>query len=84
MAGTPSLRIKKYFGSSTIQEMIFTLDDARDFMAFFFTKDGGSNITIAVEGQRINTYEELAQIAGQECYKNKAFVEVGIYLTHNS
>jgi hypothetical protein len=83
MAGSPSLRIKKYFGSSTIQEMIMTLDDARGFMAYFFTKDGGSNIMIAVDGQRITTYEELAQIAGQERYKNKSFVEVGIYLTNN-
>jgi hypothetical protein len=82
MAATPSLRIRKYFGSSTIQEMIVTLDDARGFMAYFFTKDGGSNIMIAVEGQEIKTFEQLAQIAGQERYKNNAFVEVGIYLTH--
>jgi hypothetical protein len=80
MAGTPSLRIKKYFGSATIQEMIFTMDDAKGFLAYFFTKEGGSNIMIAVEGQQIYSYEDLVKIAGQDRYKSNAFVEVGLYL----
>lgn len=81
MAGIPKLRVRKYFGSATIQEMIFTMDEASDFLAYFWTKDGGSNIMVAVEGQRVNSFEELMQIAGQECYRNNAFVNVGLYLT---
>ena len=83
MAGTPKLRIKKYFGSATIQEMVFDLDEAKSFLAYFWTEDGGSNIMVAVNGQRVNSYDELVQIANQDCYKNNAFVDVGLYLTSN-
>lgn len=81
MAGTPKLRIRKYFGSASIQEMIFTMDEAKDFLAYFFTKDGGNNIMIAIDGQRVNSHEELMKLAGQECYKSHAYVDVGLYLT---
>lgn len=83
MAGSPSLRIRKYFGSSTIQETICTLEDARGFIDYFFTKNGGSNIMVAIEGQRITSFEQLSQIAGQDRYKKSAFVEIGVYLTKN-
>ncbi len=83
MAGTPKLRIRKYFGSAAIQEMIFNIDEAKDFLAYFWTKDGGSNILIVVDGQRVNSYEELIKLASQECYKSNAYVDVGLYLTPN-
>jgi hypothetical protein len=81
MAGGPNLRIRKYFGSASIQEMIFTLDEAKDFLAYFFTEDGGSNIMIAVGGQKIKSYDELVKIATQESLKSNAFIDVGLYLT---
>jgi hypothetical protein len=80
MAGTPKLRIRKYFGSSSLQEMIFSLDEARDFLAYFFTKDGGQNILIAVEGQMVESFDQLVAIANQDKYKTNNFVEVGLYL----
>ncbi len=81
MAGSPKLRIKKYFGSASIQEMIFDLDEAKSFLAYFWTKDGGSNVMIAVNGQQANSYEELVKLATQEYDKNHAYVDVGLYLT---
>jgi hypothetical protein len=80
MAETPKLRIRKYFGSSSLQEMVFSLDEAKDFLAYFFTKDGGQNIVIAVEGQFVKTFDELAAIANQPKYQSNNFVEVGLYL----
>ena len=80
MAWTPKLRIRKYFGSASLQEMIFSLDEARDFLAYFFTKDGGQNILIAVEGQFVKSFDDLAAIANQEKYRNNNFVEVGLFL----
>jgi hypothetical protein len=80
MPGTPHLRIRKYFGSASIQEMTFSLDEARDFLAYFFTKDGGSNVMIAVGGKFVKSFDELANIATEECNKNNAFIDVGLYL----
>jgi hypothetical protein len=81
MAGVQRLRIKKYFGSASIQEMVFTLDEAKDFLAYFFTEDGGSNIMVAVGGQKIMSYDELVKVASQDCYKTNAYIDVGLYLT---
>jgi hypothetical protein len=80
MAGTPKLRIRKYFGSSSLQEMVFSLDEAKEFLAYFFTKDGGQNILVAAEGQFVKNFDELATIANQPKYQNNDFVEVGLYL----
>jgi hypothetical protein len=83
MAGSPKLRVKKYFGSATIQETILTLDDAQSQLGYFWTKDGGSNIIISIDGQTIHSYEELVTIASQDRYKDHAFVEVGLFLSND-
>ncbi|MBP1706649.1 MAG: hypothetical protein H6Q39_373 [Chloroflexi bacterium] len=39
MAGAPKLRIKKFFGSSTIEEMVLNLDEARGYLNYFWQPD---------------------------------------------
>ena len=62
MPGTPKLRIKKYFGSASIQEMDFNPGRSKRFLAYFFTKDGGSNILIAVDGKYVQSYDDLSKL----------------------
>jgi len=83
MAGLPNLRITKYFGSATVQQMILSLDEAKSYLGYFWTPDGSSNIIISVGGQYIKSYEELVALAGQDRYKNNAFIEVGLYLSND-
>jgi len=33
-------------------------------------------VLVLVEGEIINSYEELVQLAAQDCYKDKEFLEV--------
>jgi hypothetical protein len=83
MAGAPKLLVKKYFGSATIQQMEFTLDEAKGFLDYFWTKDGSSNVIVSVDGQAIKSYEELVAVASQDRYKNKGFMEVGLFLSND-
>jgi len=34
------------------------------------------NLLVIFDGQRINSYEELVQLASQDCYEGKEFLEV--------
>jgi hypothetical protein len=83
MAGSPKLRISKYFGSATIQQMVLDLDEAKGHLGYFWTKDGGSNIIVSVDGQAIKSFEELQSIASQDRYKKSAFIEVGLFLSND-
>ena len=82
MAGTPGLRIKKYFGSSNVQQMDITLEEAKEQLSYFWTKDGSTNMKVAVEGQTINSYDELVKVVNQDCNKGKAYVDVGLFLSN--
>jgi hypothetical protein len=82
VAETPKVLIKKYFGSSTIQQTIVTLEEAKSHLNYFWTKDGSSNVIVSVNGQDIHSYEELLAVAAQDTYKKKSFVEVGLYLSN--
>jgi hypothetical protein len=82
MAAAPKVRIIKYFGSATIQQTELDLSDAKSQLEYFWTKDGGSNITVSVDGQNLKSYDDLLAIAAQECYKNKAFIDVGLFLSN--
>ena len=57
MACSPSIRISKYFGGASIQQEVMTIEEAQSNLKYFWTKEGGSNIVIAVEGQEIKSYE---------------------------
>jgi hypothetical protein len=83
MAGGPKLRVKKYFGSSTIEEMILNLDEARGFLDYFWKPDRDNHTVVSVDGQAIKSFAELAAVASKDCYKNNAFVDVGLYLSND-
>ncbi len=83
MAGSPKLRIKKYFGSATIEQRVLTLEEAKSQLGYFWTQDGGSNIVVSIDGQPIKSYDELAKLATQDKYKNNAFIDVGLFLSND-
>ncbi len=65
MPQLPKLRVKTFPGSS---------EETRDFEQ---AKDlPFLDVLIFVEGQRINSYEELVQLAAQDSYQNKESLEV--------
>jgi len=51
-------------------------------LEYFWTKDGGSNITVSVDGQEIKSYDDLLAVASQERYKKMAFIDVGLFLSN--
>jgi hypothetical protein len=82
MAGTPRLRVKKYFGSSNVQELDITLEEAKEQLSYFWTKDGSTNIKVAIDGQAINSYDELVKTVNLDRYTGKAFIDVGLFLSN--
>ncbi len=69
MSDLPKLNLKKPFG--------YPSEEVRDFeQARYFLFSYGANAVIVVEGQVVNSYEELVQLAARDCYKGKEFLEV--------
>jgi hypothetical protein len=83
MVGSPKLRVTKYFGSASVQKMELSLEEAKSNLGYFWTKDGGTNVTVSVEGQTIKSYEELLAVAARDKYKDLAFIEVGLFLSND-
>ncbi len=83
MARSPSIRISKYFGGSSMQQSVISLQEAKDQLKYFFTKDGGTNITVAVDGQVIKSYEDLVALAADEKYQEIACIDVGLFLSND-
>jgi hypothetical protein len=83
MVGSTKIRIIKYFGSATIQQMVLDLNEAKGHLEYFWTKDGGSNIIVSVDGQAIKSYDDLLAVAAQDRYKNSAFIDVGLFLSND-
>jgi hypothetical protein len=82
MVGVAKIRITKHFGSSTIQQMVVNLEEAKSQLEYFWSKDGSSNIIVSVDGQSIKSYDELLLIAARDRYKNNAFIDVGLFLSN--
>jgi hypothetical protein len=82
MAGSPRIKLKKYFGGSTIQQDELTIDEAKSQLQYFWTKDGSSNVIVSVDGQQVKSFEELQAIAAQDRYKNKGYIDVGLFLSN--
>jgi hypothetical protein len=73
----PKLKIRNWSDGYAGKEI-------RDFeQARYFLFNYGANIIVAVEGQVIKSYEELVWLAGQDCYKNKEFLEVELLTVVN-
>ena len=82
-SSSPKIVIKKYFGPATIQEMPLTLDEAKGYLEYFWTEDGGKNIIISVNGQTLKSYEDLKALAEKAPYKNSGFIQIGLYLSND-
>ena len=68
MPGLPKLKVKKTpFGYS--EEETYDFKQAQSFSY-------GQGSFVMVEGQVINSYEELIQIASRDDYKDREFLEV--------
>jgi hypothetical protein len=83
MAGVTKLKVVKYFGSAPIQQMILDLEEAKGHLEYFWTKEGGSNIIVSIDGQTIKSYDELLAVAAQDRYKKSAFIDVGLFLSND-
>lgn len=83
MVGSPKIRVTKYFGSASVQKMELTLEEAKSNLGYFWTKDGGSNVIVSVEGQEIKSYDDLLTVAAKDKYKNLAFIDVGLFLSND-
>jgi hypothetical protein len=82
MVGVAKIRITKHFGSSTIQQLVVDLEEAKSQLEYFWTKDGSSNIIVSVDGQALKSYDELLLITARDTYKNNAFIDVGLFLSN--
>ncbi len=68
MSKLPKLKIRLPFGNPS--EDICDLEQAK----YRFTY--GGEIIVVVEGQVVNSYEQLVQLAAQDAYKDREFLEV--------
>ncbi len=69
MSKLPRLKLKKPHSHP--------FEEIRDFeQAKYFLFDYGDSAIVQVEGQVINSYEELVQLAAQDGNKDKDFLEV--------
>ncbi len=69
MSKLPRLKVQSPFGSENEGD-ICDLEQAKNRF------DYGPETVVLVDGQVVNSYEELVQIAAQERYKDKEFLEV--------
>ena len=73
MSGLPKLKIKLPFAH--VDDEICDLEQAKNRF-----KWGNETFLITIDGQVINTYEELIQLAGRDVYKDTEFLEVNLFL----
>jgi hypothetical protein len=83
MTGSPQLVIKKYFGSASIQQMSFNLEEAKGYLDYFWSEDGSTNIIVSIDGHQLRSYEDLVALVSQEKYKGLSIIEVGLYLSND-
>jgi len=69
MSELPKLKVKKPFG--------YPFEEVHDFkQAQYFLFSYGNSATVMVEGQPVNSYEELLRLAFRDCYKDRDTLEV--------
>lgn len=79
MAKLPKLKIRKYLGRQ-VEEKICDFEEGGDFLLDYLPNTYRTGVFVAffvaVDGQLIHSYEELVQLANQDSYKHKEFLEV--------
>ena len=82
MAKSPKLKIKNYI-KRPLEEKICNLKEGEDILQVYLPKNYKTGdiaaALIAVEGQRIHSYDELIKIVNQDFYKDREFIEVMIH-----
>jgi hypothetical protein len=68
MSKLPKLKLKSTLG--------YQLGEFRDFEQAKHSLFDWAKTFVVVEGQVIYSYEELVQVAAQDCYKDKEYLEV--------
>jgi len=68
MSKLPKLKVKRTWNPV---EETHDLEQARHLL---FSRE--ADMLVMVEGQTVNSYEELVQLAAQDNYKDKEFLEV--------
>lgn len=72
MTGLPKLKIHKPFG--------YPLEETVDFdKAQYFLFNYGSSVIVAVEGEIMNSYDELLEFAKREHNVGKELLEVWVF-----
>ena len=69
MSKLPKIKVVQPFRYPS--EEIHDLEQAKYFLFSY-----GPSVFIVVEGQVINSYDELVLLAAQDCHKDKEFLEV--------
>ncbi len=72
MSDLPKLRVK-WWGRG---EGIIDFEQAKSLLPFGRLQA----LSILVEGQAVNSYEELVQLATQDCYKDKELLELAVIM----
>ncbi len=75
----PRLKIRKYFGGGPQEEKVCEFEQARELLANYWPSDQWAGVLVAVDGQLIHSHEELRRLASKEPYRDKEFIQVGIY-----
>jgi len=73
MSQLPKLKVKWWFFGCPGEETTCDLEQARDVVF-----DYRPGILIFVEGEMVNSYEELAQVAAQDQHKDKEALDVAL------
>jgi hypothetical protein len=79
MSKLPKLKIKKHFGGWPLQEKTCDLEQAGDILSRCWPGPDWIGVLVTVEGQLVNSYEELVCLSIQACYRDREFLEVGLY-----
>jgi len=72
MSDLPKLQVK-WWGR---WERVIDFEQAKSLLPFGHYE----GVRILVEGQAVNSYEELVQLAAQDCHKDKELLELAVIM----
>ena len=75
MSKLPKLEIRKPAGYPNVE--ILDFEQAREYLELLWSY--GSAVVVTVEGQMLDSYEKLVELANQDCYKDREFLKVDVW-----
>ncbi len=73
------LKIKKHFGGWPLQEITCDLEQAKDILSRCWPGPDWIGVLVTIEGELVNSYEELVRVSTQARYSDREFLEVGLF-----